>query len=115
MRIQTQAGHILKDITNSVILKSKMIHVAVQLILPKIPCVLSHGTSTMPDHDSSTTRFKSVLSWKQLDVPLQTVLPNDSKYTYVIEEFQPKTSEYFEVRSADRPKKKCARPGALAS
>jgi hypothetical protein len=50
----------------------------------------------MPDHDSSTTKSKSVLSWKQLDVPLQTVLPNDSKYTYVIEDFQPKTSENFE-------------------
>ena len=38
-----------------------------------------------------------MLSWKQLDVPLQTFLPNDSKYTYyVIEDFQSKMSEKFE-------------------
>ena len=49
-------------------------------------------TTELLDHDSSTS-FKSVLSWK--DVPLQTVLHNDSKYTYVID-FQSKMSEKFE-------------------
>ena len=54
-------------------------------------------TPALSDQDSTTTTdFKCVLSWKQLAIPLQTVLPNDPKYTYVIEDFQPKSTEEFE-------------------
>ena len=98
--MQTQAGHIPKYITNSVNYTTKQDDTCSSTTDPtKNPLPQEYTdpcTSTLPGHDSSTTKFKSVLSWKQLDVPLQTVLPNDSKYMYVIEDFQPKISQNFE-------------------
>ena len=39
---------------------------------------------------------KSLLPWKRLTIPLQTLLPNDHKYTYIIEHFQPISNEHYE-------------------
>ena len=67
------------------------------MVKPKVP-YHKDVLNVAPLHCLSTTitNFKSVLSWKQLAIPLQTVLPNDPKYTYVIEDFQPKSNEEFE-------------------
>lgn len=103
---QFTRGQFFKDITNT-INHTKEVHVHV--VDSSVTSISNPTKSPLPqdctksctpalfDHDSTTTtNFKSVLSWKQLAIPLQTVLPNDAKYTYVIEDFQPKSNEEFE-------------------
>lgn len=92
--IQIQGSKVLKDITNSVNHTKQLDNSSTPAINNPAKNPLTQGCThpSLFDHKS----FKSVLSWKQLDDPLQAVLPNDSKYTYVIEEFEPKTSEEFE-------------------
>ena len=84
---QFTRGQILKDVTNT-INHTKEVHVddsSVTSTDSQAKNPLPQGQSCTPalfDCDSTTTtKFKSVLSWKQLTIPLQTVLPNDPKYT----------------------------------
>ena len=77
--IQIQGSKVLKDITNSVN-HTKQLDNSTPAINNAAKNPLTQGCTqpSLFDHNKS---YKSVLSWKQLDDPLQAVLPNDSKYT----------------------------------